>query len=264
MRPGTVSFPPVLPVLALALLWLLGGCTGKSSESREEKQRQARKVAEVNTQLGREYMSRGQYEIALDKLKKAVKADDDYAPAHTMMAVLYETIGENEDAAEHYLAAYKAAPNNGDVNNNYGAFLCRNGEGRKALRYFDQALEDPFYRTPAVAMSNAGSCALDLGDEQGAEDRLRRALEFDPDFADALYSMAALKAGAGDYLRARAFLQRYEATGALSAQGLLLGFEVEEALGNGQGATAYRKRLLKSFPNSAEAKELIDAGGRAP
>ena len=41
-------------------------------------------------------MDRGQYEIALEKLKKAVAYDKTYAPAHTMLGVLYETIGENE------------------------------------------------------------------------------------------------------------------------------------------------------------------------
>ena len=92
----------------------------------------AREQAEVNTALGREYMSRGQFEIALEKLKKATSADPQYAPAHTVLAVLYEQIRQPDLAERHYRQAVKIAPANGDVNNNFGVFLCKSGE-------FDQA-----------------------------------------------------------------------------------------------------------------------------
>jgi type IV pilus assembly protein PilF len=253
----------LLASLLLSLLTSALAACASSGESREEQQRQARRVAEVNTQLGREYLSRGQYEIALEKLKKAIDADDDYAPSHTLLAVLYETIGETDEAADEYLAAVRVAPENGDVNNNYGAFLCRTGQGGRAMRYFDKALEDPFYRTPEVAMGNAGACALAMGDDARAEARLRRALDYDPTFPDALLSLAELKSRDGDYLRARAFLQRYESTGAVSPEALLTGFEVESALGNGREASGYRDRLLQNFPDSDEASKLIGAQGRS-
>ena len=83
-----------------------------------------REAAEVNTSLGQEYMNRGQYEVALEKLTRAIEIDPDYAPAHTVMAVLHERLGQTEDAGKEYLRAVKAAPDNGDVNNNYGVFLC--------------------------------------------------------------------------------------------------------------------------------------------
>ncbi len=61
-------------------------------------------------------MDRGQYEIALEKLKKAIAYDKTYAPAYTMLGMLYEALGETEDAGVEYKRAVQYAPKNGDVN----------------------------------------------------------------------------------------------------------------------------------------------------
>ncbi len=216
----------------------------------------ARRAAEINTRLGTEYMSRGQYEIALEKLKRAIRSDSDYAPAHTVIAVLYERIGEYELAGDHYQRAVKASPDSGDANNNYGAYLCRNGKSREADPYFQKALDDPFYRTPAVALANAGSCALRHGDMDAAENYLRQSLKYDAAFPDALLSMAGLSYRKSDYLRARAFLQRYEATGSTSVEGLMVGYQVETRLNNPEGAREYRDQIVDRYPNSPEAEQV--------
>lgn len=245
---------PATGLAAVLATLLLGGCA--STPNDDDNDSSARRAAELNTQLGREYMSRGQYEIALEKLKKAVASDDDFAPAHTMLAVLYETLGETDNARRHYEKALRAAPESGDVNNNYGSFLCRNGDARGADRYFETALKDPFYRTPAVAMANAGSCALGRGDMDKAETYLRQSLAYDPDFPDALLALAGLNYEKGDYFRARAFLQRYESAGAMNPESLLLGFRVESRLNNAQQAARYRNELLQKFPASPETAEV--------
>jgi type IV pilus assembly protein PilF len=241
--------------LLLCVALLLSACASTSGRDDAAEENSARKAAELNTQLGREYMSRGQYEIAMEKLKKAVASDEDFAPAHTMLAVLYETLGEFDDAGRHYREAVRSAPDNGDVNNNYGAFLCRTGQGAGADPYFERALEDPFYRTPAVAMANAGGCALGRGDEAAAETFLRKSLAYDNNFPDALLSMAALSYERDDFLRARAFLQRYESAGPMTAESLYLGFRIERQLSNERQTQRYRSELLQRFPDAPETAE---------
>jgi type IV pilus assembly protein PilF len=154
-------------------LWVLLGITvlavSACSTTPSKTEEQTKKAAETNTALGQQYMNRGQYEIALEKLKRAVAYDKTYAPAYTMLGVLYETIGKTDDAAEAYALAVKYDPEGGDVNNNYGAFLCRTGESGKADDYFLTAIDDPFYQTPEIALSNAGACALSSGDLDKAE-----------------------------------------------------------------------------------------------
>ena len=249
-------------MLLLLTTSLLAGCASGGSQDDSSEENSARKAAELNTQLGREYMSRGEYEVALEKLKKAVASDEDYAPGHTMLAVLYETIGEDDLAGRHYEAAVKADPDNGDVNNNFGAFLCRSGGGARADRYFEAALQDPFYRTPAVAMTNAGSCALGRDDYEAADRYLRQALSYDPQFSDALLSLAALNFEQGEYLRSRAFLQRYEISGEESVESLMLGYRIESQLNNDREAVRYRTQIIQLFPGTPEAAELQGLNAR--
>ncbi|MCW5569202.1 MAG: tetratricopeptide repeat protein, partial [Dokdonella sp.] len=60
------------------------------------------KAAKENTELGLGYMRQGKLEIALEKLNKALSADPRYTDAHTVIAVLYEQIGDRAKAEEHY------------------------------------------------------------------------------------------------------------------------------------------------------------------
>lgn len=239
----------------LSVVFLMTACaaSGPKSTSSDSKARQS---AELNTSMGREYLERGQLEIALDKLKKATAADPHYAPAHTMLAVLYERLGESASAEKHYRLAVEAAPANGDVNNNYGVFLCQSGDRKSAENYFKVAMKDPFYRTPAAVFANAGSCELRSGNLDKAEKYLRQSLDYNAKFTDALLPMATVQYQTGDYLKARAFLQRFEQIGVETAQSLLLGWQIENRLGNTGAAQTYEQRLLNRFPESKQATEI--------
>jgi len=229
---------------------VLAACAGTPQPSDTGPKRQA---AEVNTSLGREYLQRGQYEIALDKLKKALAADPNYAPAHTVIAVLYERLGETELAGKHYREAIDARPQNGDVNNNYGVYLCSRGKNEAAEPYFLKAVKDPFYSTPEVAYANAGSCMSDSKNFTIAEKYLRKSLDINPTFPDALIAMSSIKYELADYMAARAFLQRFEANAAQNPESLLLGLRIERRLGDRKTAQQYESILLRKFPDSAEA-----------
>jgi type IV pilus assembly protein PilF len=242
-------------ILVLAGWLLTSGCA-TTQQNPEATAAAARQAAEVNTSLGREYLSRGQHEVALEKLKKAVKSDDRYAPAHTVLAVLYEQIGEIGLAEEHYQKAVEASPSNGDVNNNYGVFLCQSGRTGEAQKYFERAIDDPFYRTPQVAYANAGSCEFQAGNLDKAEDFLRQSIQYDEEFPDALLPLANISFQKGEFLRARAFLQRFEAAGTESAESLYLGYRIETSLLNEHAARKYAGGLQERFPDSGQLRKL--------
>ena len=233
---------------------LLGGCVSSQPINPDAKTDE-RKAAESNTQLGMEYMNRGQLEVAMGKLKKAVREDPGYAPGHTVLAVLYERLGEKSLAGKHYQLAFQADPGNGDVNNNYGVYLCQINKQQQAITHFRKALDDPFYSSPAVAMSNAGSCAMNSDMLEDADTYLRSALGYDPQFPDALLSMANLNQMQENHLRARAFLQRFEAATAQTAESLFLGYEIETSLRDEKTARQYLSLLNSMFPDSKEAEK---------
>jgi type IV pilus assembly protein PilF len=255
-----ICMPAILQFCAvLVLLFLLIGCAStQKEESWEEGAR--RKAAESNTSMGLEYMNRGQFEIALGKLKKAVKDDPAYAPAYTVTAVLYERIGESDLAGVNYKKAYEADTKDGDTNNNYGVYLCKTGRSDLAMEHFLRSIDDPFYSTPEVALSNAGSCALGESDFLVADEYLRAALKLDSRFPDALVNMARLNYQQDDSLKSRAFMQRYEAVANHDSATLLLAIQIEMATNDSRAAKNYLLILETNFPESdqvIEARRII-------
>lgn len=238
----------------------IGACASGQPDDPYDKSK-SQKAAESNTSLGLEYMNRGQYEVALGKLKKAIREEPGYAPAHTVIAVLYERIGEMELAGKHYLKAVEADPDDGDVNNNYGVYLCKTDKQKQAIDHFLTALDDPFYSSPSVALTNAGSCALSEGDMVAADDFLRRALKIEPDFPDALMSMARLNYEEQDFLKSRAFIQRFEAVATHGADSLLLAYKIETASRDTRSANRYKLSLETHFPESDQAAEARRISG---
>ncbi|QWT21471.1 type IV pilus biogenesis/stability protein PilW [Bacillus sp. NP157] len=248
----------MLAVLALAC----AGCVTTGTDApgarlkQDTKADEARHSAEVHTELGRRYMEQGNLEGAMEKLNKAVQSDPNYAPARTVLAVLYERIKDPANAELNYRKAIAIDPKKGDANNNLAVFLCQQGKSAEAKPYFDRALADPFYATPDVALSNAGTCAVKAQDYDGAEGYLRQAIERNPNNADALFQMANVLYLKNDAFRARAFLQRFDALGAVSPDSLKLGRDIELRLGNGEVAQEYAKRLREKFPDSEPAHAL--------
>ncbi len=218
------------------------------------------KAAALYTDLGQKYMAQGKLEIALENLNKALAADSRHVDAHTVIGLLYERIQDNAKAEEHYRRAAQLKPKSGNENNNYGAFLCKLGRYAEAASHFETAVSDPFYQTPVVALTNAGTCAIKGGKYDEAERDLRAALERGPDNPEALFQMASVLYRKEDFFRARAFIQRYESIGQQSAESLLLGRNIELRLGNASAAVDYTKRLRERFPDSEQARSLDSPG----
>ncbi len=226
-----------------------GSFMGQSSEK-------AKRSAELQVQLAQEYLKRGNLEIARDRLKRALELDPYSAQAHTVSGFLNESIKEFVQAELHYKRAVELRPKDGDMSNNFASFLCRQGRYDEAEAMYRRAFSDPFYKTPEVALTNAGICAKDGGKLEQSEAYLREALDRAPSYGAALLPMAGVLFARGDNLRARAFMQRYEAQNPANPEALYLGMQIEQALGDKRSAEDYRRRLLSGFPRSAEAKAL--------
>ncbi|MEO8670096.1 MAG: type IV pilus biogenesis/stability protein PilW [Tahibacter sp.] len=240
----------------LLLASTLAGCATDSLPRTGGQTSKARNAAEVQVTLGQRYLEQGKLEIALEKLQKALQYDPTFADAHTVIAVLFERIGNTREAEQHYRRAAELLPKNGAVNNNYGTYLCRTGRLDEADKYFDRAVADPFYKTPDVAYSNAGTCLLQARNFEKAETRLRRALELNSANGEALYQLAFILFQKSDFFKARAFIQRFDALGKASAEGLSLGHDIEDKLGNKREAAEYARRLRTEFPDSEQARHL--------
>lgn len=260
----------LMPALVLVLLALgIGACSRNKiikydtgfnnlkNEPRDSKQDQKREAAQVHTELGAQLMARGDLKSADEKFNMAIADDPAYPPAHTMLAILDERVNLPQQAEQEYRRALAIDPKNGDTNNNLGYFLCHHGQEKAAMSYFQRALADPFYATPATANTNAGACLARTGDTAGAETYLRKALRIDPNYPDALYQMAHVLNANNDAFHARAFLQRFETQGQATPDSLLLGYQIETRLGDADAARNYANRLRTQFPESDQAQQLV-------
>jgi type IV pilus assembly protein PilF len=244
-------------LLAITLIASVSGCVSDAGGLKKEDASTKRQdAARTRTDLGQKYMQQGKLEVALDNLQKALDYDSNYVDAHTVIAVLYEAINDPVKAGEHYKRAAELKPKGGDVLNNYGWFLCRQGHPDDAENYFVRALADPFYQTPGVALTNSGTCLLRAGKRDQAEAQLRRALELQPNDGEALFQLASALYQKGEYFKARAFMQRFETAAQPRPDALMLGRNIELKLGNGSAAGDYTRRLMQSFPQSEQARSL--------
>ena len=104
---------------------------------------------------------------------------------------------------------------------------------------------------------NAGTCAKD-SDLVLAENYLRKALAVQPDYPAALLQMSEVAYSREFYLQARAFLERYVSVASDTPDSLWLAYRVEVAMSDPVSARTYAKRLLRKFPESIEARLLIE------
>jgi len=70
------------------------------STVKENPEETKKHAAEVWVQLGQHYLELGKYEIAKEDLLKALKFDPKSVDAHTVLATLYDRVGDRTSAEE--------------------------------------------------------------------------------------------------------------------------------------------------------------------
>ncbi len=214
--------------------------------------------ANVYTNLGIEYLVRGQDDLALENFKAALNTDSGNSEAHHAIAILYRKLKQKDLAEYHLQKAVSLRASNASAQTDYGNYLCDEGNYAEADERYQKAIGTPLYKTPWNAMTNAGMCAQSAGRLEDAESYLRDALKLRPEFGPALLAMAEISLKKGNPLSGRAFIQRYLGNAKPTAQALLLGVDIEQALGDAAAAESYRSQLKSQFPDSKEALSLGD------
>jgi type IV pilus assembly protein PilF len=245
--------------LAAALGLALAACTTTEVLQAGSKT-DLKEAARLNTSLGIDYMRQGQYDVALEKLQKALDQDPDLAAAHSAIALLYQKRDEPKLARKHYRKALSLNANDPGAMNNFGIFLCGQGEIDDAEEIFVKAAQSKDNKQPADSWANAGVCVRrDPKKLDKAESYLREALKLNPRHENALAQMALVCFDKNDYLRSRAFLQRYEAIAKDTPQTLWIGARIERKLGDVASARAYERRLRTEFPEAPETEAMLNA-----
>lgn len=252
----------ILPLLSAIVI--LGACatTGTNNRGELQTEYEANEVAKANMRLGVAYMQDGKYEKALEKLKRARKADPRYPTVYNMLGLLYQRMGTDDRAEDSFKQALNLAPDEPDILNNYGQFLCNQNRFADAEAAFLKSAQNPLNEKPASALTNAGTCASLHDDPDKAETYFRQALEVNPRQRRALLRMAELQYESGEYLSARGYLQRFTQVARHNASSLWIGIRIEDKLGDQDTVSSYALSLKSKFPDSEQAKLLRESGIR--
>lgn len=215
-------------------------------------------AANLNYQLGARYYRNGKYDLARDRLLYSIELEPKNPIVHSTLALTYEALDNLRLATESYEEAVKIAPNNFDVLNTYAVFLCRQEEYDEAIENFDRAIAVRENDDVEITLTNAGVCLSQKPDLVKAEEYFREALRNKSTYGDALLQLCLLKQSSGEHLAARAFIQRYLSSNVPSAEVLYLGMQIEEDLGDERARTEYSNRILREFPQSPQARQVLE------
>jgi len=226
----------------------LSACSSTSIKSNE--------ASNYNSDLGIRYLQKGRLNLANEKLLKALDQNPNSAQSNHYYAILQQKLGNNKKAERHFLKAANLSPKNPEIRNNYGSFLCDTGRPQAAVKQFTVAINDPLYRTPEFAYTNAGICLRKTNNDAKAETYFRQALKKKSAFPSALLEMAKLYSDRGNFPRAQAFMSRYESVGHSSPEALALCSKINTKMGDHAKASSCKSTLLRLFPTSQEAQQV--------
>ena len=247
------------------LVVLAAGCVHEPPEGKltpEQEAARLAKSAKIHTELASEYFFRRQYKVALEEVDAALKADANYAPAFNMLGLIHMVLDENSKAQLHFERALRLSPNDPEIHNNYGWFLCERYPDRidSAIDHFKRAINDPLYETRYIAYANAGLCEIKRNNYPEASAYLRESLAQNSGYRPALVGLIEMdyKRGQLDLAQSRlnGFMQRYAPT----IKSLVLGIQIERALRNPRAVDSYLFQLQKNFPDSKEARTAREGG----
>lgn len=241
-----------------ASAFLVTGCgtnpavDSQSSVSSASEQTDGQKRARIRLQLALSYYEQRQMAVALDEIKQALQADPNFADAYSMRALIYMEMGENRQAEEDFLQAIRLAPNNPDFSNNYGWFLCQNGREKQSISYFESALKNRSYQSPAKALHNAGICSVKLKDKVAAERYFSQAFQYEPGNTSTNLNLARIYFERGDHDRARFYIGRVMKADVMTADVLWLAIKIERKLGDRAAENSLATQLRRRHGGSVE------------
>jgi type IV pilus assembly protein PilF len=217
-------------------------------------------AAKTRISLGLTYLKNGNYSQAKFNLDKALQFAPKLADSHFSMAYYYQLVGENEQAEAEYKTSMQMAPDNADIINTYGAFLCQQGKYQQAKEYFLRAVKSDNYVSSAETYENLALCSQTRGHMDDAIEYLNSALNHQPGRAKSLLLLAEMLVAEQRWDEARQTLRRYEKVARVSAETLWMSTQIEQAMGNQQLAQGYGDMLIRMYPQHPYTIEFLKSG----
>lgn len=161
---------------------IFSACVSQQSTLDFNKQQASK--ARVELALG--YLQQHNFAQAKQNLDKALEHDKNYYLVHTVLAHFYQLQGDVASARTSYLEAIRLDKKQGDTHNNFGTFLCSQGEFKKAFEEFELALSSPHYYRQADTYENMALCAQAANQSDVYQQALHNLRQIDANRAEKL------------------------------------------------------------------------------
>jgi type IV pilus assembly protein PilF len=239
---------------------LLAGCVAVAPDGTPRTPEAAgdpERLAQVRLALAAEYLGRGQNEVALTEVKRALAARPEMPEAHALQGVIQSRLGDARQADESFQRALRLDPRSGQTMHMYGGFLCQERRWDDAQAMFERALAQPQYRNAVETLFWQGVCHARAGHWEPAERALSRSYELDPANPMTAYNLSEVLLQRGDLDRARFYARRINSQPAqVTAQSLWLAARIEHRAGNRDNLRDIGRQLRERYPQSTEALQF--------
>ncbi|SDG95730.1 type IV pilus assembly protein PilF [Vibrio xiamenensis] len=199
----------ILPfrLLISAAAWLtLGGCAATSSITQQTQ----KSKADARIALAEAYLQQGEPSKAWKNLTLARQYSPDSLATQMALAHYYQQVGEMDSAEHQYQQAIERHSQSGELLNNYGAFICKQGRYLESLIWFAKARQQPGYAHIARNFENAGYCALKAQHLSEASDYFAKSVAHDPNRAQTWLTLIDLHIQLEQFIKAQQYLNRYK------------------------------------------------------
>jgi len=242
--------------IAILAAGTLVGCVSSDGSKALKREDPTDSAAKTNIQLGIAYLQQGNYTVAREKLERSLKQNPKDPDVHTSLGLLYDRTGEPKLADKHYQEALKLAPNSPDISNNYAIYLCKRGRVDEGVERFSAVAANRYYRTPEVALTNAGVCLRNAKRFDEAQARFIGAIKARPDYSEATVQLATLHVERGQLPEARKVVDTYLGAFRPKPDVLYTAVTVARASKDKMSEEKFSRTLRLEFPDSAQARAL--------
>lgn len=242
----------------LVMCFMMAACVTTTSDGgrplKDEDPQDA--AAKYNVQLGTAYLQQGNYALAKEKLERSLKQNPKDPDVHTSLGLLYDRTGDPKLADKHFREALRLSPDKPDLSNNYAIYLCKNGRVDEGVERFSAVAANKFYRTPEVALTNAGVCLRGAKRLEEAEKKFVGAIKARPNYSEPTVQLASLYLERKEIPQARRVVDVYLNAFRPQADVLYSAVTVARAANDKMSEEKYSRALRLDFPDSAQARAL--------
>lgn len=218
--------------------------------------RDARTRAKAHTDLAGAYYELGNLGVALEEARIALQADSNYYQAYNVLGLVNLELKDTAAAEANFRRGLQLAPQDPDLNHNYGWFLCQTGREEQSIQWFLNAVRNPLYQTPAKSFAAAGRCLVKRNPTEAAT-YFDRALRLDPNAFQAMLPYAELLYRRGQLPEAKALVARFNRlVPDGTPESLWLGVRIERKLGDRLAEASLASQLRRRYAGTPEYQAL--------